>query len=153
MNNFEFLSPTKLIVGHDVEKRVGEVIKSFGGTKVLVHYDDFGKKCGLVDAVCNYIKEAGLDCVELDGVVYTGFVDWEGHFVINDTDSLTAGNYDNVVLDFVSDDGNYAGNMTVSFIIMDVPTIDDVVVSGNYSETVSFNMTVHNAQSGDIVVL
>ena len=97
--------------------------------------------------------KTGNVSITVGGVVYTGFVDWEGHFVINNTDSLTAGNYDNVVLDFVSDDGNYAGNMTVSFIIMDVPTIDDVVVSGNYSETVSFNMTVHNAQSGDIVVL
>ncbi len=91
--------------------------------------------------------------ITIDGVVYSGFVDCEGHFVINDTDSLTAGNYDNVGLDFISDDGNCFGNMTVSFTIMDAPTIDNAVVSGNYSETVSFNITVHNAQSGDIVVL
>ena len=41
--------------------------------------------------------KTGNVSITVDGVVYSGFVDWEGHFVINDTDSLTAGNYNNVV--------------------------------------------------------
>ena len=90
--------------------------------------------------------KTGIVKVTINGVVYTGFVDREGHFILNSTDSLAKGSYDNVLVNFVSGDGNCFGNMTVSFTIMDAPTIDNVVVSGNYSETVSFNITIHNAQ-------
>ena len=39
MNNFDFLSPTRLVVGKDAEKETGKWIKEFGGTTVLVHHD------------------------------------------------------------------------------------------------------------------
>ena len=70
MNNFEFLSPTKIIAGHDVHLKTGETIKSFGAKKVLVHHDSaYTKKCGLVDQIIDNIKEVGIEVVELGGVV------------------------------------------------------------------------------------
>lgn len=39
MNDFTFLSPTRLVVGRDAEKETGKWIKEYGGTTVLVHHD------------------------------------------------------------------------------------------------------------------
>ena len=70
MFNFEYCVKTKLIVGKDVEKDVAKYVKEFGGTKVLVHHDSaYTKECGLVDAIIQYLKEAGLAVFELGGVV------------------------------------------------------------------------------------
>lgn len=70
MQNFEFLSPTRLIVGHDAEHKTGAWIKHYGGTKVLVHHDSaYTKQSGLVDRIIENIKAEGLEVVELGGVV------------------------------------------------------------------------------------
>lgn len=70
MNDFEFLSPTRLIVGKEAEKQVGKWIKEYGGHKVLVHHDSgFVKQNEFVDQVISYLKEDGLEVVELGGVV------------------------------------------------------------------------------------
>lgn len=70
MNNFEFYIPTKVIFGKDAELKVGETIKSFGGHKVLVHYGDtFLQTTGMLDKIHSSITSAGLEYVDLDGVV------------------------------------------------------------------------------------
>ncbi len=70
MNDFTFLSPTRLIVGHSVEDQTGEWIKKYGGHKVLVHHDSmYCKTSGLVDKIIEHIQAAGLETVELGGVV------------------------------------------------------------------------------------
>ncbi|MEM5780588.1 MAG: iron-containing alcohol dehydrogenase, partial [Lawsonibacter sp.] len=70
MNDFTFLSPTRLIVGHNVEDQTGEWIKKYGGHKVLVHHDSmYCKTSGLVDRIIEHIQAAGLETVELGGVV------------------------------------------------------------------------------------
>lgn len=70
MYNFDFVCKTKLIVGKDVEKEVGKWVKTYGGTKVLVHHDSaYTKQCGLVDQIIGYLKDAGLEVFELGGVV------------------------------------------------------------------------------------
>ncbi len=70
MNDFTFLSPTRLIVGHNVEDQTGEWIKKYGGHKVLVHHDSmYCKTSGLVDKIIEHIQAAGLETVELGGVV------------------------------------------------------------------------------------
>ena len=70
MNDFTFLSPTRLIVGRGVEKQTGEWIKKYGGHKVLVHHDSmYCKNSGLVDEIMENIRNAGLGVVELGGVV------------------------------------------------------------------------------------
>lgn len=70
MNNFTFLSPTRLVVGKDAEQETGKWIKENGGTTVLVHHDSgFMKQNGFVDKVIGILKNEGLKVVELGGVV------------------------------------------------------------------------------------
>lgn len=70
MNDFTFLSPTRLVVGRDAEKETGKWIKEYGGTTVLVHHDSgFVKQNGFVDKVIDMLKADGLKVVELGGVV------------------------------------------------------------------------------------
>ncbi|HEY8463406.1 MAG TPA: iron-containing alcohol dehydrogenase [Bacillota bacterium] len=70
MNNFEFYSPTKVIFGRGVETKVGEEIKAWGGSKVLLHYGSASaRKSGLLGRVEQSLKAAGLDYISLGGVV------------------------------------------------------------------------------------
>lgn len=70
MLNFEYYTPTKVVFGKDTEKQAGELVKAFGGTKVLVHFGgQSAKKSGLLDRICNSLEEAGLSYVTLEGVV------------------------------------------------------------------------------------
>lgn len=68
MNNFTFYSPTKVIFGKDVESSVGEEIRAWGGTKVMVHFGGgSAKKTGLLDRVEASLKEAGLSYLMFGG--------------------------------------------------------------------------------------
>lgn len=68
MENFEFLSPTKIIFGRGVENRVGEETKKYAG-KVLLHYGGGSiKRSGLYEKVVCSLKGAGVDYIELSGV-------------------------------------------------------------------------------------
>ena len=70
MNDFTFLSPTRLIVGHKAWEQTGEWIKKYGGTRVLVHHDSgYCKASGLVDKIIDTIRASGLVVIELGGVV------------------------------------------------------------------------------------
>ena len=68
MNNFEYYAPTKVVFGKDTEKETGRLAKEFGARKVLVHY---GKgsvvRSGLLDRVCDSLKEQGLSYILLGG--------------------------------------------------------------------------------------
>ncbi len=69
-NNFVYYTPTKVVFGRDTVEKTGELIRSFGGSRVLVHFG--GKsavKSGLIDRVKGILDEAGLFHVELGGVV------------------------------------------------------------------------------------
>lgn len=69
MNNFEYYAPTKVVFGKDTETKVGELVKEFGGTKVLVHFGGGSAvKSGLIDKVCKALEEAGISYVTLGGV-------------------------------------------------------------------------------------
>ena len=69
MDNFTFYSPTCFEFGKDTEKKVGKLVKQFGGTKVLLHYGGGSiKKSGLYDLVMNCLKEEGIAFVTLGGV-------------------------------------------------------------------------------------
>lgn len=67
MDNFYFYSPTYFEFGKDSENKAGELVKKFGGTKVLLHY---GKgsvvKSGLLDRVKKSLGD--IPFVELGGV-------------------------------------------------------------------------------------
>lgn len=68
--NFDYYSPTKVVFGRGTEKRTGELIKEFGGSRVLIHYG--GKsavKSGLLDRIKEILDASGIAHVELGGVV------------------------------------------------------------------------------------
>lgn len=69
MDNFTFYSPTKFVFGKDTENQAGQLVKDFGGSKVLLHFGgQSAKKSGLVDRVTTSLKNSGLEFVELGGV-------------------------------------------------------------------------------------
>ncbi len=68
MENFEFLSPTKIIFGRGVENGVGAETKKYS-EKVLLHYGGGSiKRSGLYDKVAASLKAAGVEYMELSGV-------------------------------------------------------------------------------------
>ena len=70
MINFEFHNPTKVIFGKNVEAEVGKEIKRLGGHKVLVHFGgDYLQANGTLDRIHKGLTDAGLEYVDLDGVV------------------------------------------------------------------------------------
>ena len=69
MENFEFYSPTCFVFGKDNENRAGELVKRFGGTKVLIHYGGGSVvRSGLLDRVKASLDKEAIPYVELGGV-------------------------------------------------------------------------------------
>ncbi|GHV19142.1 NADH-dependent butanol dehydrogenase A [Clostridia bacterium] len=69
MDNFQLYTPTKIVFGKGEQKNIGELIKPHA-KKVLVHYgSDRIKKNGLFDEVTSSLKTAGVEYIELGGVV------------------------------------------------------------------------------------
>ncbi len=70
MDNFDFISPTKIIFGKGTEKRVGEeTLKYCKNKKILLHYGGGSiKKTGLYDKVVKSLNESGIEYIELSGV-------------------------------------------------------------------------------------
>ncbi len=70
MENFNFYSPTYFAFGKGRESDCGELVKRFGGSKVLIHYGGGSVvRSGLLDRVKASLTSAGLDFVELGGVM------------------------------------------------------------------------------------
>ena len=69
MDNFKFYSPTYFVFGKDEENSVGEYVKKFGGSKVLIHYGGGSVvRSGLLDKVKASLKKDNIEYVELGGV-------------------------------------------------------------------------------------
>ena len=69
MKNFDFWSPTYFAFGKDQENRAGELVKKFGGTKVLIHYGGGSVvRSGLLDRVKASLEREGIAYAELGGV-------------------------------------------------------------------------------------
>jgi hypothetical protein len=69
MNNFTYMNPTKIIFGKGAEAQVGPETATHA-KKILLHYGSGSiKKSGLYDRVCASLKAAGVEWVELGGVV------------------------------------------------------------------------------------
>jgi len=70
MKDFIYYAPTEVVFGEQSEDRVAGLVKKYSGHKVLVHYGGGSvKKSGLLDKVCNLLKEGGVEAVLLGGVV------------------------------------------------------------------------------------
>lgn len=69
MQNFSFYSPTFFEFGKDTENKAGELVKQFGGSKVLIHYGGGSVvRSGLLDRVKKSLEKEGIEYVELGGV-------------------------------------------------------------------------------------
>ena len=69
MQNFQIHIPTNLVFGKDTQHQIGSLIKPFA-TKVLLHYGGGTvKKLGLYDDAKKSLTDAGINFVELGGVV------------------------------------------------------------------------------------
>jgi alcohol dehydrogenase YqhD (iron-dependent ADH family) len=70
MYDFKYFTPTKVIFGKDTEGRVADLIKEFGGTKVLIHYGGGSVvRSGLLKRVTDTLDGAGISYVTLGGAV------------------------------------------------------------------------------------
>ena len=70
MKDFNYYAPTEVVFGKESEEQVAQLVKKYGGTKVLVHYG--GKsavRSGLLDKICGLLREGGVEFVTLGGVV------------------------------------------------------------------------------------
>ena len=69
MENFTFYSPTKFVFGKGTESEAGALVKSFGGSNVLVHYGGGSViRSGLLDRVKASLEAAGVKYTLLGGV-------------------------------------------------------------------------------------
>lgn len=69
MQNFNYYAPTQVVFGRDTENKVAQLIKKYGGTKVLLHYGGQSAiKSGLLSKVEKLLNEAGIEYVLLGGV-------------------------------------------------------------------------------------
>jgi alcohol dehydrogenase YqhD (iron-dependent ADH family) len=68
MENFTFLSPTKIIFGRGAEVETGRETAALA-RRVLLHYGGgSARRSGLLDRVCDSLRGAGVEFVELGGV-------------------------------------------------------------------------------------
>lgn len=69
MDNFTFFAPTYFDFGKGAEEHAADLIRRFGGSRVLLHYGGGSiKKSGLYDRVVSTLQKAGIPFVELGGV-------------------------------------------------------------------------------------
>ena len=69
MQDFTFFAPTYFTFGQDGDRMTGELVKRFGGHKVLLHYGGGSvKRNGVYDRVVASLREANVPFVELGGV-------------------------------------------------------------------------------------
>lgn len=69
MKNFIYHAPTKVFFGKDTEKQVGNIIKDYGYTKVLLVYGGGSiKRYGLYDTITQSLSDNGIKYSELVGV-------------------------------------------------------------------------------------
>ena len=70
MFDFKYFTPTKVIFGRNTESKVAELIKEFGGSKILIHYGSGSVvRSGLLKRVTDTLDGAGIKYVTLGGAV------------------------------------------------------------------------------------
>ncbi len=70
MFGFQYFTPTKVVFGKDTELKAAELIREFGGRKVLIHYGGGSViRSGLLKRVTDTLDQAGIAYVTLGGAV------------------------------------------------------------------------------------
>ncbi len=69
MLNYNFYSPTEFVFGKDRENECGNLVKKYGGSKVLIHYGGGSAvKSGLIDRIKASLDGCGIPYFLLGGV-------------------------------------------------------------------------------------
>ncbi len=69
MLDFTYYAPTKVFFGRNTHKNIGEIVKSYGFSKIMLQYGKSSiKKSGLFDEVMLSLTENGIEVVEFGGV-------------------------------------------------------------------------------------
>lgn len=69
MENFVYYTPTKVFFGKDTEKQVGEIVKGYGFSRVMLHYGGGSiQKSGLYDTVMASLTAQGITVLPFGGV-------------------------------------------------------------------------------------
>ena len=70
MFGFQYYTPTKVVFGKGTESQAAELIREFGGTKVLIHYGGGSViRSGLLKKVTDTLDQAGIAYITLGGAV------------------------------------------------------------------------------------
>jgi len=70
MFDFSYYTPTKVVFGKGTESKTAELIKEFGGTKILIHYGGGSVvRSGLLRRVTDSLDNVGISYVTLGGAV------------------------------------------------------------------------------------
>ena len=70
MKDFNFYAPTQVVFGRESEERLPELVRHYGGSKVLIHYGGgSAERSGLLGKVRAMLDANGFSWVELGGVV------------------------------------------------------------------------------------
>lgn len=70
MKDFNFYAPTQVVFGKESEERLPELVRHYGGRKVLIHYGGgSAERSGLLGKVRAMLDANGFSWVELGGVV------------------------------------------------------------------------------------
>ncbi len=70
MFGFKYYTPTKVVFGKNTETKVAELIREFGGKKVLIHYGSGSVvRSGLMKKVTDLLDREGIAYVTLGGAV------------------------------------------------------------------------------------
>ncbi|MBO7710543.1 MAG: iron-containing alcohol dehydrogenase [Lachnospiraceae bacterium] len=70
MFGFNSFTPTRVVFGKEAELKTAELIREFGGKKVLIHYGGGSViRSGLMKRVTDQLEEAGISYVMLGGAV------------------------------------------------------------------------------------
>lgn len=70
MKDFNFYAPTQVVFGKESEERLPELVRHYGGRKVLIHYGGgSAERSGLLGKVRTMLDTNGFNWVELGGVV------------------------------------------------------------------------------------
>ena len=70
MKDFNFYAPTEIVFGRESEDQVAQLVRHYGGTRVLVHFGgQSARRSGLLDKMLSLLDAAGISHVELGGVV------------------------------------------------------------------------------------
>ena len=70
IKDFNFYAPTRVVFGKSSEEKIAELVVAHHAKKVLIHYGGgSAERSGLLNVIKKQFREAGIDFVELGGVI------------------------------------------------------------------------------------